>query len=150
MQTSETMRIERSTFIRAPRSRVWKAVSDPAQFGAWFQAKAEGEFTPGNRVRVTMQHPSCPGLAFSITIDQVVPEQSISWHWHPGAVIDTDEPPTRVEFLLADAEGGTTVTVIESGFERLSLAKRAAAFEDNSKGWEEQLQNLSRYLVHEA
>jgi uncharacterized protein YndB with AHSA1/START domain len=150
MQTSETMKIERSTFIRAPRSRVWKAISDPAQFGAWFQAKAEGAFTPGNRVRVTMLHPSCPGLAFSMTIDQVVPERSLSWHWHPGAAPDPNEPPTRVEFLLADAEGGTTVTVIESGFERLSLAKRAAAYKDNDQGWAEQLTNLERYLGHEA
>jgi uncharacterized protein YndB with AHSA1/START domain len=150
MQISEMMRIERSIFIRAPRSRVWKAIAQSAEFAAWFQVKAEGEFTPGATVRMTTTNPKCAGIVFSVIVDQVVPERSLSWHWHPGAVIDSDEPPTRVEFLLADAEGGTTVTVIESGFERLSVAKRAAAYEDNDKGWAEQLTNLTRYLVHEA
>jgi uncharacterized protein YndB with AHSA1/START domain len=150
MQASEMTRIERSTFIRAPRSRVWRAIAQAGEFAAWFEVKAEGEFTPGATVRMTTTNPKYPGIEFSVIVDQVVPERSLSWHWHPGAVINTDEPPTRVEFLLADAEGGTTVTVIESGFERLSLAKRAAAFEDNNKGWAEQLDNLTRYLVHEA
>jgi uncharacterized protein YndB with AHSA1/START domain len=150
MQASEISRIERSTFIRAPRSRVWKAISQAAQFGAWFEVKTEGEFTPGATVRMTTTNPKYPGIEFSVIVDQVVPERSLSWQWHPGAAPDPNEPPTRVEFLLADAEGGTTVTVIESGFDRLSLAKRAAAYEDNDKGWAEQLVNLTRYLGHEA
>ena len=150
MQASGISRIERSTFIRAPRSRVWKAISDSAQFGAWFEVKAVGEFKPGATVRMTTTNPKCPLIEFSVTIDEVVPERSLSWHWYPGASPDPNEPPTRVEFLLADAEGGTTVTVIESGFDRLSLAKRTAAYEDNDKGWAQQLINLTRYLGHEA
>jgi uncharacterized protein YndB with AHSA1/START domain len=150
MQASQMTRIERSTFIRAPRARVWKAISQSAEFGAWFQVKAEGEFTPGAKVRMTSTHPSCPGIEFYVIIEQVVPERSLSWRWYPGASPDPNEPPTQVEFRLEDAEGGTTVTVIESGFDKISLAKRAAAFEDNDKGWAEQLQALHGYLSREA
>jgi uncharacterized protein YndB with AHSA1/START domain len=148
MQASEMTRIERSTFIRAPRARVWKAISDSGEFGAWFQVKAEGEFTPGNKVRMTTTHPSYAGIVFFVIIEQVVPERSLSWRWYPGASPDENEPPTLVEFRLADAEGGTTVTVTESGFDKISLAKRAAKFEDNNKGWAEQMVALERYLTH--
>jgi uncharacterized protein YndB with AHSA1/START domain len=150
MQTSEMNRIERSTFIRAPRSRVWKAISQSDQFGTWFQVKVEGEFTPGATVRMTSTHRSCAGMTFSVMIEEVVPETRISWRWYPGAVLDQNEPPTLVEFRLADVEGGTTVTVTESGFEKISLAKRAKAFEENTQGWAEQMVNLERYLGHEA
>jgi uncharacterized protein YndB with AHSA1/START domain len=129
---------------------VWKAISDSREFGAWFQVKAEGEFTPGAKVRMTSTHPGCAGLVFYVIIEQIVPERSLSWSWYPGASPDESEPPTRVEFRLEDAEGGTTVTVTESGFDRISLEKRAAKFEDNDKGWAQQLVALERYLVHAA
>jgi hypothetical protein len=38
---------------------------------------------------------------------------------------------TRVVFELADAPGGTLLTVVESGFDRIPLARRAKAFRDN-------------------
>ena len=147
MQTSEILRIERSTFIRAPRSRVWKAISRASEFGAWFGVETKGEFTPGETVHMTTTHPSCPGIQFSVQIERIVPEQSLSWRWFPGASPDPNEPPTTVEFRLEDADGGTTVTVVESGFERMSLAKRAAAFADNDKGWAQQLSALHNYLT---
>jgi uncharacterized protein YndB with AHSA1/START domain len=146
MQVSEMTRIERSTFIRAPRARVWKAIADSGEFGLWFQVKAEGAFTPGTKVRMTSTHPGCMGLVFYVTIEQVVPEQLLSWRWYPGAAPDETEPPTTVEFRLADAEGGTTVTVTESGFDRISLEKRAVKFKDNDQGWAGQLVSLAKHL----
>jgi uncharacterized protein YndB with AHSA1/START domain len=81
----------------------------------------------------------------------VEPESSFSWRWHPGAKQPPDdEPQTLVEFRLSDGTGGTRVTVIESGFERLALARRAAAFEDNTKGWEHQLKALDGRLSCES
>jgi uncharacterized protein YndB with AHSA1/START domain len=150
MQVSDMTKIERSTFIRAPRSRVWKAISDVSQFGAWFQVKAQGEFRPGATVHMISFHPCGSNAEFSVVVEQVIPETLLSWRWYPGAAPDANEPPTLVEFRLEDADGGTKVTVTESGFDRLSLAKRAAAFEDNSKGWTEQMVALERYVGHEA
>jgi uncharacterized protein YndB with AHSA1/START domain len=150
MQVSDMTKIERSTFIRAPRSRVWKAISDVGQFGAWFQVKAEGEFRPGVTVPMISTHPGCLNLEFSVVVEQMIHETLLSWRWHPGAAPDANEPPTLVEFRLEDADGGTKVTVTESGFDRLSLAKRVAAFEENGKGWTEQMVALERYMGHEA
>jgi uncharacterized protein YndB with AHSA1/START domain len=85
-------------------------------------------------------------MVFFVTIEQVIPESLLSWRWRPGAAPDPNEPETLVEFRLTDAEGGTTVTVVESGFDRISLPKRAAAFKDNDQGWAEQMAALAAHL----
>src|SRR5581483_7863879 len=106
----------------------------------WFQVKAEGQFAPHARLRMISTHPGCPNLEFFVTVEDVTPERSFSWRWHPGAdPAPAGEPTTLVEFHLSDEAGGTRVTVIESGFDRITLARRAKAFEENTKGWEEQL-----------
>jgi uncharacterized protein YndB with AHSA1/START domain len=111
--------------------------------------KAEGEFKPGAEVKMVSTHPGYEGIEFSLTVDEITPERRLSWRWHPGAVEpapDASEPTTLVEFLLDDVDGGTQVTIIESGFDRVSLARRAAAFKDNSEGWDVQIQSLADYV----
>jgi uncharacterized protein YndB with AHSA1/START domain len=149
--STDLSRIERSIFIRAPRARVWRAITKVAEFSAWFRVTAEGEFAPGARVRMTSTHPGYEGISFFIEIAGVEPERTFSWRWHPGAQQPPeDEPKTLVEFRLTEDGGGTRVTVIESGFEQISLERRAAAFEDNTKGWEFQLKALDGYVGREA
>jgi uncharacterized protein YndB with AHSA1/START domain len=149
--STDFSRIERSVWIRAPRTRVWRAITNVAEFSAWFRVTAEGEFAPGARVRMTSTHPGYEGISFFIEIADVEPEHTFSWRWHPGAQQPPeDEPKTLVEFRLTDEDGGTRVTVTESGFEQISLARRAAAFEDNTKGWEFQLKALDGYVGREG
>ena len=151
--TTDLTKIERSIFIRAPRARVWRAITDVAEFSAWFQVKAQGQFAPHSKLRMVSTHPKCLGLEFDVTVEDVTPEQSFAWRWHPGAEAPAEgsgEPMTLVEFRLTDEANGTRVTVIESGFDRISLARRAKVFEENTKGWEFQLVALDKYLGHEA
>ena len=53
---------------------------------------------------------------------------------------------TLVEFTLEDAPEGTRLTVVESGFDRIPLDRRSAAFRSNSSGWEGQMKNIERYV----
>jgi uncharacterized protein YndB with AHSA1/START domain len=139
-------RIERSIFIRAPRARVWRAIADVGEFAAWFQVKAEGTLTPGERVRMTTTHPDYAGITFFVNVQEIEPERRLSWRWQPGSEqVPEDDPTTLVEFTLAEEEGGTRVTVVESGFDQLALARRAKAYEENSTGWEYQMGALQRY-----
>jgi uncharacterized protein YndB with AHSA1/START domain len=129
---------------------VWRALTTPVEFAAWFGVHIdEGRFEPGTQVRMTSSHPSCAGEVFSVWIDRVEPEQLFSWRWHPGMVrpeVDYDrEPKTTVTFLLEESDGQTTVTVGESGFDEISLTRRASVFGENETGWAEQLENLKRY-----
>jgi uncharacterized protein YndB with AHSA1/START domain len=140
-------KIERSVFIRAPRTRVWRAIANVEEFAKWFNVKADGEFAPGASVRMTCLHPGYENIQFSVAIESVEPERHLAWRWHPGSEQPpAGEEPTEVEFLLADEDGGTRVTVIESGFDRVSLARRAKAYEENTQGWIEQMKALQKYL----
>lgn len=141
--------IERKVVLRAPRDRVWNALTDVKKFCEWFGvSSAEGVFKPGATVR--MEASEEHGGNFDVFVEQMQPESLFTWRWHPGArdaSVDYDkEPTTLVAFKLADADGGTLLTITESGFDAISLARRAKVFGQNNQGWDEQVKNLERYV----
>jgi uncharacterized protein YndB with AHSA1/START domain len=144
-------RIEKRIVLRAPRSRVWQALSNPDEFGRWFGARLVGDFAPGARVAGQMTIPGHEHVTFELVVEKVEPEAMLAYRWHPHPA-DPDlerasEPMTLVEFRLVEVADGTELTVIESGFDRIPLARRAKAFRRNDEGWAEQIQNLYRYVV---
>jgi uncharacterized protein YndB with AHSA1/START domain len=145
-----TDRIEKKVVLGAPRSRVWRALTNPDEFGAWFGVKLEGGFAPGSRVQGRITNPGYEHVTMDITIVRLDPERYLSWRWHPYAVepgVDySGEPTTLVEFHLEEVAGGTRLTVVESGFEQIPLARRAKAFEMNEGGWAAQLENVERHV----
>ena len=42
-----TDRIEKQITLKAPRARVWRALTNVEEFGTWFRVRLEGAFTPG-------------------------------------------------------------------------------------------------------
>ena len=152
--TSGTDRIEEQVVLPASRARVWSALTDPDELGAWFGIDLAGAtIAPGADVK---RHFSIPGhehMVFDVTIVDVVPEQRFSWRWHPHAMdpaVDySAEPRTLVTFTLEDAPGGgTLVRVVESGFDAIPVARRAPAIAGNTGGWRSQLQKrLPAYLA---
>ena len=146
-----TDRIEKSIVLRAPRSRVWRALSNPDEFGRWFGARLVGDFAPGARVAAQLTIPGHEHVTFELVVEKVEPEALLAYRWHPSpADPDLDhasEPMTLVEFRLVEVADGTELTVIESGFDRIPPARRAAAFRVNEEGWAEQVQNLHRYVA---
>lgn len=143
-------RIEKNIVLRAPRSRVWRAIAGAEEFGSWFGMKLEGAFAPGARVKGRITIPGYEHVTMDITIERIDPERLFSYRWHPYAVepgVDySGEPTTLVEFHLDDAAGGTRLTVIESGFDLIPLARRAEAFRMNDQGWAGQLKNIERHV----
>ncbi len=146
-----TDRIEKSIFLRAPRSRVWRAIANAQEFGAWFGVNLEGAFAPGARVTGRITTPGYEHVTMEITIERVDPERLFSYRWHPYAIepgVDySGEPTTLVEFRLEDAAGGTWLTVTESGFDRIPVSRRAEAFRMNDRGWDEQMKRIERYVA---
>lgn len=153
MATTNTDRIEKQILLRAPRARVWRALTDAEEFGSWFGVKLEGTIEPGARVRGKILHPQYADVPFEITIDRMERERLFSWRWHPNAIDPkkdyADEPTTLVVFELTEVEGGTLLTVVESGFDRIPLARRAEAYRGNEGGWASQMQAIAKY-VHDA
>ena len=156
-------RIERRILLRAPRSRVWRALSDSAEFGSWFGVRFDGPFAPGVFMRGTLVGTTVDskvakaqkeheGIPFEITIEQMEAERLFSFRWHPFAVelgVDySAEPTTLVTFVLEDVAGGAMLTVTEVGFDRIPLARRAKAFTANKEGWGIMVKMIEGYLVH--
>jgi uncharacterized protein YndB with AHSA1/START domain len=153
MSTHDTDRIEKQIVINAPRSRVWQAISDAGQFGEWFQVDMSGvEFRAGQPVHAKMTYPGHEGKPFEMVVDRIEPERLFSFRWHPYGIdpnIDySNEPMTLIEFRLEEIEGSTKLTITESGFDRIPLARRAEAFRMNSEGWGMQLHNIEAYVTH--
>ena len=142
-------RIDRTIEIDAPPDRVWRALTMPERLSVWFRVSIEGPLTPGSQVWMMSTDPQYPGARFQVRVVEADPPRRFVWEWHPGAVdptVDYDrEPWTRVTFVLEPAAGGTRLTLSETGFDQISLARRAKVFDDNAQGWTEVLQWLRTY-----
>ena len=149
---SSTDRIEKKVELRAPRSRVWRAITTAKEFSAWFRMDLDGEFAEGATLHGTVTRPGNEHVnPIEMLIGQIEPERYFSYRWHPyaldAAVDYSAEPMTLVEFILEETEGGTAVTIVESGFDRVPLSRRAEAFRMNDKGWAGQVKNLAQYVA---
>jgi len=160
---TETDRIVKKVLLRAPLARVWRAVSDAREFGSWFGVKFDKPFAPGAVMNGTMvptkvdaevaksQKPY-EGRAFDFTVDRIEPMRLFSFRWHPFAVDPnfdySNEPATLVVFELEEVSGETLLTVTESGFDRIPIARRAQAFTMNDHGWTAQTRLVEKYLAH--
>ena len=143
-----TDRIEKRVALRASRSRVWRAIATAEEFGAWFRVNLEGAFAEGATIRGRITHPGYEHVTMEMLIERIEPERYFSYRWHPYAINPaTDysaEPTTLVEFILEETEEGTLVTIVESGFDRIPLARRAEAFRMNDNGWAGQIKNIAK------
>ncbi len=161
MATS-TDRIEKRVLLRASRERVWRAISDAKQFGSWFGVEFDGPFVAGASIvgkivpttvdaEVAKRQEAHKGVHFEFAVDRVEPMRLFSFRWHPYAVdssVDySKEPSTLVAFVLEEAGDGTMLTVTESGFDQIPLARRAKAFAANEGGWAAQMKLIEKYLA---
>ena len=160
-----TDRIEKKIVLRASLERVWNAISDAKQFGSWFGVDFDGPFVEGahltGRIVPTrvdaevakLQEPHA-GKRFEWTVDRIEPMHRFSFRWHPFAIeADVDyskEPTTLIVFELQEVADGVLLTITESGFDQIPLARRAKAFAANEGGWEKQTQLIQKYLALES
>src|SRR3984885_15068749 len=157
-----TDRIEKTILLHAPLKRVWRAISDSTEFGIWFGVKFDGPFQAGRSMRgaivpttmdpeVAKAQKKHEGTPFEITVEQMESERLFSFRWHPFAVesgVDySAEPTTLVVFAGEEVAGGVKLTVTESGFDPIPLARRAKAFMANDEGWGMQTKLIEAYLA---
>ena len=143
-------RIEKSIEINAPVERVWRALTDHNEFGEWFRANLDEPFKVGEVTRGQITYPGYEHLEWVAIIKKMEHERLFAFAWCPGSR-DSDldpstEPQTLVEFKLEATRDGTRLLISESGFSALPSDRRADAFRENSKGWEEQAKNIAAYV----
>jgi uncharacterized protein YndB with AHSA1/START domain len=151
MSTTGTDRIEKEIHLKAPRARVWRALVDIQEFGTWFGVKLENPFAVGKRVTGRITSKGYEHVMMDVIVERMDAERLFSYRWHPHAVdpeVDySAEPTTLVEFKLEDAPGGTLLTVVESGFDKIPAKRRDEAFRMNSEGWGIELENIKRHVA---
>jgi uncharacterized protein YndB with AHSA1/START domain len=147
-------RIEKRIELKAPVSRVWRALTDYREFGAWFQVKLDGPFIARQVSRGHITYPGYEHLKWEATVQSIEPEHLFSFTWHPYAVdanVDySKETPTLVEFHLKKTAGGTLLLIAESGFDKIPSDRRLEAFRRNDGGWTEQLKNIEAHLAQQT
>jgi uncharacterized protein YndB with AHSA1/START domain len=143
-------RIEKTIELKAPVSRVWRALTDYQEFGKWFRVRLEGPFVPGQIARGQITYPGYEHVRWEAVVRKMDPERLFSFTWHPYAVDPTEdytgEPPTLVEFTLEKTARGTLLRVVESGFDKLPDKRRHEAFRMNEGGWSAQLENIAQHV----
>jgi uncharacterized protein YndB with AHSA1/START domain len=146
--------VEKRIELKAPVSRVWRALTDHREFGEWFRVKLDGPFVPGQVSRGHITYPGYEHLKWEATVEKMDPERLFSYTWHPYAVDPnkdySKESPTLVEFTLEKTASGTLLVVKESGFEKVPADRRAEAFRMNEGGWAEQMKNIEGYVAKAA
>jgi uncharacterized protein YndB with AHSA1/START domain len=151
MTTAVENKIERSVRINAPVERVWKVLTTEADFAKWFNVEMRGKFAPGAAVEMQSLYEECKHEVFTVHVQRMDPPRLFSWRWHPGmkdeSIDYAKEPMTDVVFTLTPVANGTELTVVESGFDRISLARRSKVFAENSHGWNEQLKSIAKYIA---
>jgi uncharacterized protein YndB with AHSA1/START domain len=143
-------RIEKKIELKVPVARVWRAVTDYCEFGAWFRVKLDGPFALGKEAHGFVTWPGYEHLEWRATVTAMEPERLFAFTWHPYAVdpgMDySKEEPTLVEFRLRATAEGTLLTVTESGFDKVPEARRAEAYRKNDGGWTQQMGNIEAYV----
>lgn len=148
---SSTDRILKRLEIKATRSRVWRAITTASEFRAWFGMDFAGEFTEGATLRGSPSNPRYAHMKVEMRVERIDAERYFAYRWHPypnDATRDySKEPMTLVEFFLEERDGGTQLTIIESGFDQLPADRRAEAFRANEGGWKAQIENIARHVA---
>lgn len=147
-------RIEKTIELRAPRARVWRAISNGKEFGAWFGLGAPlelvGDFVPGARIAGKWNVDGNETIEPFCTIERIEPERLLVFRWVPYELAPGDDPDhhptTRIEMRLEEIAGGTRLTIVESGFSQLPPDKQYKAAE-NASGWELQLHSIAQHVL---
>ncbi len=164
-------RIEKQIVLNAPIGRVWRAITDSTEFGAWFGVTLDQPFAPGRKLTGKFEgefdeakirayqsslgleptgiRPPTPDYVFC-TVESMEEPRLFSFRWIPyGIDVECDpetETPTLVEFRLVPEGAATRLTIVESGFDKVPEHRRLRAFMMNTGGWSAQIENVKRHV----
>ena len=150
--------IEKRIELKAPVSRVWRALTDHREFGEWFGVKLDGPFVTGHISRGQITYPGYEHVKWEAVVQKMEPERLFSFTWpHPKSLDKVDhpldyskEPTTLVEFRLEKTSSGTLLVLTEAGFDKLPGDRRLEAFRRDEGGWTEHWKNIERHVAQTA
>lgn len=142
-ETEKSFAVERSIWIAAPRERVWRAVTDPAQLENWFSPGTSWKLTAleaGGRLFIP--DPETGAETNVQVIELVDPPQRFVSH----SLSETPGSSEVTAYLLQEERGGTRLTITNSGYNLLPDDERWSTMEQNAFGFGMMLENLRAYV----
>ena len=146
----ETFSVRRTIRIAASVDKVWRAVAEPEHVSRWFGLVAlDGT---GVGATGTMTFPDYGVIP--LRVEAFDEPNLISYRWGNDDAADArpdvldPEKSTVFTFTLEPVDGGTQLTVVESGFERTSAPLEN--LESHRTGWNEELDKLVALVEGEA
>lgn len=139
----DALSVSRTISIEAPVDKVWAAITEPEHIARWHATAATlSSLEPGGTGAWAFEGEG----AIPIRVEAVDPPHSITYRWGPKAAPHLDPAVSTVfTFTLENVDGGTRLTVVETGFE--TLADPQAGLADNQDGWTVQLDALVTYVT---
>jgi uncharacterized protein YndB with AHSA1/START domain len=139
---SDEFIVRRTITIAAPVQKVWAAITEAEQIARWFGQRAVLDEVAIGATGVF----SFDGYGdVPVLIEELDPPRMIAYRWGGGDADAVDRDHSTVfRFTLEPLDGGTQLTVIESGFD--TLTDPAAGMESNRGGWDSELDELVAYL----
>lgn len=144
--------IEKSILLSAAPDRVWRALSDAAEFGRWFRAEVTGEMREGAVLGCRSLYPGTEHMRWDMCIHVMEPNRRLVWDWpafDPSAFPDDPDSNARltVEIAIAPEGDSTRLTLRESGFADLPEGPALAVWQRNEGGWTMQLDNIAAHVA---
>jgi uncharacterized protein YndB with AHSA1/START domain len=139
----ETLAIERSVLIDAPRQRVWHAITDPAQLEEWYAPGCSWEI-PALQAGATVKFHNTDTDIQLATIEVVNPLQEFALRWqldpaHPGITLLNS-------FRLNEENDSTRLTVSQAGYEALPDGMREEQLSMDEEAYTAIAESLKDYL----
>ena len=139
----ETLAVECSVLIRAPRQHVWQAITEPAQLEQWYAPGCPWEI-PELQVGATVKFHNTSTDIQLATIEVLEPLHQLTFRWqldpaHPGITLHNS-------FLLEKADGKTRVTVSQAGYESLPEGMRQEQLRQDAAAYTAIVESLKSYL----
>jgi uncharacterized protein YndB with AHSA1/START domain len=141
---ADAFTVSRTIRIDAPIEKVWAAVTEAEHISKWFGHVAVLD-------DITVGATGIFGFTgygdFPVRIEELDPPRMIAYRWGNdnthSAPLDSDQT-TLFRFTLEELDGGTQLTVVESGFD--TLTDPAGSLEGNRQGWNDELDELAAYV----
>ncbi|MFE6964208.1 SRPBCC family protein [Agromyces sp. NPDC057679] len=142
--------VRRTIRIAAPLDKVWRAVTEPEHISRWFgQTVLDGAGVGATGSMTFEGYGTIP-----LRVEAIEAPRSVSYRWsnddavrRAGGTIDAGTT-TVFTFTLDEVDGGTELTVVETGFDRTTDPRANMA--DHAEGWVSELDKLVALLEGDA
>ena len=143
----QAVAVERTIWINAPREKAWQAVTRAEHLDLWYATCCRWEIPAlqvGTMVKFFHKDSNSDTDILQATIEVINPLRQFTLRWQPDKTYPAMTLVTT--FMLEEENGGTRVTIIESGYEALPDDLRQQWLDQTGVGYAGSMENLQAYL----